>query len=82
MSHCYSMGVNIDGAEKEICTLVPGNEDLAKRVRDAEQAGGAKPKVSPEEVSRAVDFHLKRHREADHPKVPNGMIDMMRELPP
>ena len=81
MSHCYSIGMNIDGTEREICTLVPGNEDLAKRVRDAEASGGAKPKVSSEEASRAVDFHLKRHKAADHPKLPTGMIDMMRELP-
>ena len=81
MPHCYSIGMNIGGSEKEICMLVPGNEDLAKRVRDAESSGGAKPDVSAEETSRAVDFHLKRHKEADHPKVPTGMIDMMRELP-
>lgn len=81
MSHCYSIGVNINGTEKDICTLVPGNEDLAKRVRDAKKVGGSKPEVSAEEASRALDFHLKRHREADHPKIPTGMIDMMKDLP-
>jgi hypothetical protein len=70
MSHCYSVGVNVGGAEKEICTLVPGNEDLAKHVKEMEATGGKTREPTNEEVDRAIDFHLNNHSDKDHPAEP------------
>ena len=51
MSHCYSVGVNIDGQEQEICTThVPGNETLA---RDIEERG-PRP-LTQDEIKRSVE---------------------------
>ena len=60
MSHCYSVGVNINGEEKEVCTVVPGNEDLAKDVE-----AGKQPKVTKEHIDRAIKYYLEHTHEED-----------------
>jgi hypothetical protein len=52
MAHCYSITVEIDGKEHEICTThVPGNEQLARDI-----AAGRTRKPTAEETQRAVDY--------------------------
>lgn len=80
MSHCFSVGVTIDGENRDICSLVPGNEDLARRVRDMESGKGEKPKPSDEEVRRAIEYHLNQHRPKDHPKPGGTMVDQIKGL--
>lgn len=81
MSHCLSVGVSIGDKAVEICTLVPGNEDLSRRVHDAEKQGGASPTPSKDEVQRAIDYHLGRHSEKDHPTPePQTFIHQLRRL--
>jgi len=68
MSHCYSVGVNINGEEREVCTThVPGNEGLS---RDIELGKPRKP--TKDEVNRAIDYWKKnpgKHYEPGMPKV-------------
>lgn len=65
MSHCYSVGVNLNGKEREVCTIVPGNEDLSKEVHDA-KAKGIKPRTpTKEEIDRAIEHHLKHNHNED-----------------
>ena len=61
MSHCYSVGVNIDGKEQHVCTLVPGNEGLSRHVRDMERLGQPSRKPTPEEIDRAIKHHQSQH---------------------
>jgi len=80
MSHCYSIGVNVDGKDQEVCSIVPGNEELAAKVKAAEKVGGPKPEVSPEEVQRAVQYHFKRHKPDEHPKgTDDNLVDQLNE---
>lgn len=67
MSHCYSVGVNINGKEIEVCTLVPGNEDLSKNVHDAEKKKTKPRNPTKEEIDRSIEFYLKKHNNAEHP---------------
>lgn len=79
MSHCYSVTVDINGKEHEICTLVPGNEDLSKHVHEAETKQTKPRAPSKEEVDRSIDFYMKQHKESQHPKTSNDteLEDMM-----
>ena len=66
MSHCYSVGVEMNGKQQDICTLVPGNEELAAHVRDAE-AKGTKPRApTQEEINRAIEHSMSKHSDFDH----------------
>ena len=57
MAHCYSVGVEIDGKEEEICTThVPGNEALKRDIEVAEKGTGTGRAPTKEEVDRAVEF--------------------------
>ena len=60
MSHCYSVGVNVAGEDKEVCLVVPGNEDIKQDVEK-----GRTPTVTKEHVNRAVDYYLKHQHEED-----------------
>ena len=80
VSHCYSVGTKISGVETTICTLVPGNEDLAERVRKAEDGKGAKPTPSGAEMKRAVEFYQKFHLPSHHPSAPGNLVDEIRAL--
>ena len=80
MSHCYSIGVKVGGVETQVCTLVPGNEDLAERVRKAEDGKGAKPTPSGAELKRAVEFYQKFHLPSHHPRLPGNLVDEIRAL--
>ena len=81
MSHCYSVGVKINGVEKEICTLVPGNEDLTKHVRESETKKTKPRAPTKEEVDRSIDFYLNKHEDSQHPMDENKkeLEDMMAE---
>ena len=60
MSHCYSVGVQINGKETEVCTVVPGNEDIEKEIH-----AGRKPQITNEHIDRAVQHYLKHKHEED-----------------
>jgi hypothetical protein len=60
MSHCFSAGVNINGEDKEVCLVTPGNEDI-KKALDA----GEKPKITKEHIDRAVNYYLEHQHEED-----------------
>ena len=64
MAHRYTVGVEIAGVETEIPTIVPGNEDLQRRVQKYQDGGlkGEKPKPTQEELDRAIK-HFKRQRD-------------------
>lgn len=77
MSHCYSVGVDINGKNVEVCTIVPGNESLGKDVHDAE-AKGTKPRnPTKEEIDRSIEHHLKNHK---HEEPPTEQQKEMKEL--
>lgn len=79
MSHCYSVSVEINGKEREICTLVPGNEDLSKHVREMEQKKKEPRKPTEEEINRSIDFYMNQHKDSQHPDDDNKkeLNDMM-----
>jgi hypothetical protein len=57
MSHCYSIGVRIEGKEKEICLVVPKNKRIKEEL-DKDKA----PKPTPQEVDNAIEYHLNLHK--------------------
>jgi len=60
MAHKFTAGVQIDGKETQIPTIVPGNEGLKYAVEKA-QKGGSKPRSpTKDEVDRAVRHFLKK----------------------
>lgn len=67
MSHCYSVGVDIDGKRRDICTLVPGNEDLSKNVREAEKKQTKPRAPTKDEINRSIDYYFKQHNDKQHP---------------
>lgn len=69
MSHCYSVTIDIDGSDTEICTIVPGNESLKKDVE-----AGKSPIPTKEEIRRAINYHLKDHTHTDGTKSNNKSI--------
>ena len=60
MAHCHSVHVEINGRNVEICTVVPGNEDIHRDLKE-----GKEPKVTREHVDRAVDHYLKHQHDED-----------------
>ena len=77
---CFQTGVKVGGVETQVCMLVPGNEDLAERVRKAEKEQGEKPTASGAEIARALKFYQRFHRPTHHPSAPGNLVDEIREL--
>lgn len=61
MAHCYTVGIEVKGKQREICTLVPGNEDLAKDVAEAQRLGKPPRNPTTEEIDRALDAYFAQH---------------------
>jgi len=80
MSHCYSVGVNIDGKEQEVCTIVPGNEDLGKHVYEAEKNKTKPRNPTKEEINRAIEYHFKNHKHEEKSELEIPQQDEMQEL--
>lgn len=81
MSHCYSVGVEIEGKNQDVCTIVPGNDDLAKHVKEMESSGGKPRAPTPEEVDNAIRYHIQNHKESDHEteQLDPELDDMLKE---
>lgn len=82
MSHCYSVGVEMGGQERDICTIVPGNEELSKHVHEAEEKKTKPRAPTKEEIDRAIDYHLKQHSDKDHPLGEIAEEEVLEETDP
>ena len=58
MAHYYSVTVDIEGKTQTICSIVPGNEELAKHVQMAQDQGIQPRGPTTEEIRRAADYFV------------------------
>jgi hypothetical protein len=75
MAHCYSVGVNIDGTEHEVCTThVPGNEHVRKAVESGQQYN-----LTDADVKRAVDYYMRKEHKIKEPHIESPEVETMME---